>query len=98
MRTSVRIYQAVQAEIPVMLQFTIVAAIQIDVFTLRGLAAIYCMVAEFPDKSAAQSRILFDQLMVIFNISGSVSHSMAVFYKQKRRCRVMIKILSDIFK
>jgi pectate lyase len=75
---------AIQAEIPVMLEFAIVASVQINIFAIRCLAAIYSMVAELPHKASAQSRIFLDKSVVIFDISRSVSHSMAVFNKQER--------------
>ena len=91
-RSAVRRYQTVHAEVPVVGEFSVVAAIEITVTPVGSLSVVYRMIAPFPHKAAADAVILFDQGVIILKIPGAVSHGVTVFAHQKRLVRIRIHI------
>ena len=68
-------------------------------FLSRGICShIDGMIAPLPDEAAAGSVMLLHRLEIILQISGAVSHGMAVFAHHVGFCAVLIKILMQAFK
>ena len=89
---SVRIYQSIHAEVPIMDFFPMISPIIINRFSIVGLSLIYGMVAPFPDKSPTQRIILVNQSKIVFQITGAISHRMAVFYQKQWFFRFLFHI------
>ena len=89
----VRIDQSVQTEVGIMLDFSVVAAVPVHVFSVLRFSLIHGMVAPFPDKAAAEGRIFFRQIQIFPEVSGTVAHGMAVFHQKEGLVRIMLQIL-----
>ena len=83
-RAPVGVDQSVQAEVRVMLQLSVISAVEKDVFAGRCFALVDGVVAPLPDKAAAESGIDFRQVPVFFEVAGAVAHGVAVFHQQER--------------
>ena len=97
-RPPVGIHQSVQAEIPVVLQFSVIPAVPVHTLSVFRDALIYRVIAPLPDEAAAETRILFDQLPVLKKIPGAVAHGVAVLHKQQRFFRILLQICFDLLK
>ena len=91
--SAVRIHQPVHAEISVVDLLAVISAVEIS-FAVP-LSGIHCMVAPLPHETAAHPVIAVDDLEIILQVSGAVSHGMGIFHQQKRFAPVFFKVLLD---
>ena len=89
-RSAVRIYQTVHAEVAVMYFFAVVTAVVVHCSAVFCLTFIDCMIAPFPYKAAAHDIIFMEQLEMVFEVAGAVTHRMAVFDQDKRLVRIAV--------
>ena len=54
------------------------------------------MVAPFPDKTAAERRVLLCKIQIFLEIAGAVAHGMAVFHQQKGLVRRIFQIVRHL--
>ena len=83
MRAAVRIHKSVAAEISVVVFFAPVSAVAVFNLAVAGLSHNYTVVAPLPDKAAAETFRAVEDLMIIFEVSRTVSHCMTVFAENK---------------
>ena len=95
-RGTIRVNEAIHAEIAVVRVFSVVAAVGIFFLSVNRLAKINCMVAPFPDKAAAGTVIGLDDFKIVFKIARAVAHRMAVFTHDKRLGAVSFKVSMDV--
>ena len=81
MRCTVGVHKAVHAEVAVVRIFAKVTAVAENIAVVRRRAAVNGVVAPFPNKAAHKAVILHDQLLVLFRISGAVTHRVDVLAK-----------------
>ena len=93
MRCTIRINQPVHTEIAIMNGFSMIPSIIISGLSIFCRSMCDRMITPFPDKPATHPVILMNHLKIIFKISRSVSHTMAVFYQQKRFASVIFQII-----
>ena len=93
MRCTIRIDQPVHTEIAIMNGFSMIPSIIISGLSIFCRSMCDRMITPFPDKPATHPVILMNHLKIIFKISRSVSHTMAVFYQQKRFASVIFQII-----
>ena len=74
MRRPVGIYQAVEAEVAVMLQFSVIASVPVHGFSILSHPLENGVITPFPDKTAAQGRILLCQVKIFLKVTGTVAH------------------------
>ena len=74
MGRSVGIDQSIKAEVAVVLQFAVVAAIPVHCLTVVGQTFVDGMIAPLPDKTAAESGVLLSQVKIFLEIAGTVAH------------------------
>ena len=96
-RRALRVYQSVHAEIAIMDRFSMITAIMIYGLPIFCPAMCDRMIAPFPDKSSADPVITLDHLKVIFKISRSISHAVAILDKQERFAAILLQIFADLF-
>ena len=96
MRGSVRIHKTIHTEITIMYRLSMISAIVILRLSVFRLIMRNCMVAPFPYKSTAHAVITVDHLEIIFKISGTISHAVAVFNQQKWFASVLFQIFLDL--
>ncbi len=85
MGRAVRVDQAVHAEVAVVGELLVVAAVAVDGPVVRGLAAIDRVVAPLPHKAARKAIVPHNQLLVVLRISGAVAHGVDVLAQHKGR-------------
>ena len=95
-RCPVRIDQAVQAEIPVVLQLTVIPAVPVHGLPVLRRTLIDRVVTPLPDKPAAERRILLGQIQILLKVPGAVAHRMAVFHQKQRDVRIIVQIVRDL--
>ena len=83
MRCAVGVHKAVHAEVAVVRIFAKVAAVAENIAVVGRRAAVNGVVAPFPNKAAHKAVILHDQLLVLFRISGAVTHRVDVLAKHQ---------------
>ena len=55
------------------------------------------MITPFPDKTTTHPVILLDHLKILFEVTRSISHTMAVFYQQKWLASIFFQIFRNLF-
>ena len=93
---AVGLNQAIHAEVLIMGVFTMVAAIVIHGFAVGGIALVDGVVTPFPDEATADTVCFIDDMEVILQVSGTVTHGMAVFAHDEGLVRVGTQIFLDI--
>ena len=93
MRCTIRIDQPVHTEIAIMNGFSMIPSIIISGLSIFCRSMCDRMITPLPDKPATHPVILMNHLKIIFKISRSVSHAVAVFYQQKRFASVIFQII-----
>ena len=94
-RSAVRIHQPVHAEISVVDLLSVIPAVEISFVVPVSVSGIHRMVAPLPHETAAHPVIAVDDLEIILQVSGAVSHGMGIFHQQKRFAPVFFKVLLD---
>ena len=94
----VGIDKAIQTEVGVMLEFSVVSAVKEDRFALRCFAAPNSVVTPFPYKAAAESGIFFRKIPVFFEIAGAVAHGVTVLHQKERFVRILFQVLGHFGK
>ena len=82
-RSTIRVYQTIHAEVSVVDFFVPVAAVEEFIFAFDGFAHIYGVVAPFPYETADITRIFVETFKISLQVSRTVTHSVAVFYFDK---------------
>ena len=93
MRCTIRINQPIHTEISIMNGFSMIPSIIISGLSIFCRSMCDRMITPFPDKPATHPVILMNHLKIIFKISRSVSHTMAVFHQQKWFASIIFQII-----
>ena len=94
---AIRIDQSIHTEVAVVGIFAVVAAVPVHRFAVGRLPLVNSMVAPFPNKPAAHTLVLLDELPVVFQISRPVAHCVSVFTHQVGLVRVGVRISLQVF-
>ena len=78
----VRINQAVQAEVSVVLKFSVVSSVPVHRLAVRRGAFVDRMITPLPNKTSAERRISLCQIQILLKIAGTVAHRVTVLHKQ----------------
>ena len=92
----VRVDQAVQTEIAVMLELPVVAAVGVHGLAVRGGALTDRVVAPLPDKTAAKARVCFREVPVLLKITRAVAHGVAVLDEKEGLFGVIFEVVRDL--
>ena len=92
MYPSVRIYQTIHTEVAVMDYFAMIAAIGIDRLAVFGYTMGDCMIAPLPYETTAHLILCLYHLEIIFKISGTISHTVAVFHQKEWFAAILFQI------
>ena len=95
--SSVREHQAIDAEVAVMGPFAAVTAVQILSLAILGDTGVDSVVAPLPNEAAAHNVVFLDELPVIFQIAGAVTHGVRILAHQEGLVRVGIQIALQAF-
>ena len=96
--SSVRIYQSIHTEIAVMDLFSMISSISIDCLSILGSTMSNCMVTPFPDKTTTHFIVVLNHLEIIFKISRSISHAVAVLDQKEWLASVLVQIFLNFGK
>ena len=97
-RRPVRIDQPVQAEVPVVLQLSVVSAVPVHLLPVIRCSLIDRMIAPLPNESAAECRIFLGQVQILLEVTWAVAHGMAVLHEEERLVRLVVEVIRDFVK
>src|SRR5699024_1341029 len=90
--SSVGIDQTVDTEVAVVRPLTAVAAVQILCLAVLGYTCVNCVVTPLPDEAAAHDVVILDELPVVFQVAGAVTHGVCIFTHQEGLVGVGVQV------
>ena len=93
MRCTIRIDKSVHTEIAIMNGFSMIPTVIISGLSIFCRSMCDCMITPLPYKTSTHTVILMNHLKIIFKISWSISHTVAVFHQQKRFASIIFQII-----